>query len=55
MQIYIFVDAVVSPGGFSYGCDLRCGAVKKFAPIMEKLFIQLLIDCQAINKILISM
>ena len=31
------VDAVVLPGGFSYGDYLRCGAIAKFAPIMEKL------------------
>jgi phosphoribosylformylglycinamidine synthase I len=32
------VDAVVLPGGFSYGDYLRCGAIAKFAPVMEKLF-----------------
>lgn len=31
------VDAVVLPGGFSYGDYLRCGAISSFAPIMEKL------------------
>ncbi len=31
------VDAVVLPGGFSYGDYLRCGAIAKFAPVMEKL------------------
>ena len=31
------VDAVVLPGGFSYGDYLRCGAITKFAPVMEKL------------------
>ena len=31
------VDAVVIPGGFSYGDYLRCGAIAKFAPVMEKL------------------
>lgn len=29
------VDAVVLPGGFSYGDYLRCGAVARFAPVME--------------------
>ena len=29
------VDAVVIPGGFSYGDYLRCGAIARFAPIME--------------------
>jgi phosphoribosylformylglycinamidine synthase len=31
------VDAIVLPGGFSYGDYLRCGAIAKFAPVMEKL------------------
>lgn len=31
------VDAVVVPGGFSYGDYLRCGAIAKFSPIMESL------------------
>ncbi|WP_084104585.1 phosphoribosylformylglycinamidine synthase subunit PurQ [Demequina sp. NBRC 110056] len=30
------VDAVVLPGGFSYGDYLRAGAISRFAPIMEK-------------------
>ena len=30
------VDAVVVPGGFSYGDYLRCGAIARFAPIMER-------------------
>jgi phosphoribosylformylglycinamidine synthase len=29
------VDAVVLPGGFSYGDYLRCGAIAKFSPVME--------------------
>jgi phosphoribosylformylglycinamidine synthase len=28
-------DAVVLPGGFSYGDYLRCGAVARFSPVME--------------------
>ena len=28
------VDAVVVPGGFSYGDYLRCGAIARFSPIM---------------------
>src|SRR5438270_4509192 len=28
------VDAVILPGGFSYGDYLRCGAIAKFSPIM---------------------
>lgn len=31
------VDAVVLPGGFSYGDYVRCGAIARFAPIMEVL------------------
>ncbi|MFK3982753.1 phosphoribosylformylglycinamidine synthase subunit PurQ [Micromonospora sp. NPDC050397] len=31
------VDAVVLPGGFSYGDYLRCGAIARFAPVMESL------------------
>ena len=31
------VDAVVLPGGFSYGDYLRAGAIARFAPIMDKL------------------
>ena len=30
------VDAVVLPGGFSYGDYLRCGAISRFAPVMGK-------------------
>jgi phosphoribosylformylglycinamidine synthase len=29
------VDAVVLPGGFSYGDYLRCGALARFSPVME--------------------
>src|SRR5690625_5588497 len=28
------VDAVILPGGFSYGDYLRCGAIASFAPVM---------------------
>ncbi len=31
------VDAVVLPGGFSYGDYLRAGAIARFAPVMETL------------------
>ena len=27
------IDAVVLPGGFSYGDYLRCGAIARFAPV----------------------
>lgn len=30
------VDAVVLPGGFSYGDYLRCGAIAHFAPVLEE-------------------
>lgn len=30
------VDAVILPGGFSYGDYLRCGAISRFAPIMSE-------------------
>lgn len=31
------VDAVVLPGGFSYGDYLRCGAISRFAPVMTSI------------------
>ena len=31
------VDAVIVPGGFSYGDYLRCGAIARFAPVMDVL------------------
>jgi phosphoribosylformylglycinamidine synthase len=31
------VDAVVLPGGFSYGDYLRAGAIARFAPLMDRL------------------
>jgi phosphoribosylformylglycinamidine synthase subunit PurQ / glutaminase len=31
------VDAVILPGGFSYGDYLRCGAIARFAPVMESI------------------
>jgi phosphoribosylformylglycinamidine synthase I len=30
------VEAVLLPGGFSYGDYLRCGAIARFAPILEE-------------------
>ena len=30
-------EAIVLPGGFSYGDYLRCGAIARFAPVMEPL------------------
>jgi phosphoribosylformylglycinamidine synthase subunit PurQ / glutaminase len=31
------VDAVILPGGFSYGDYLRCGAIASFAPLMDEI------------------
>jgi phosphoribosylformylglycinamidine synthase len=31
------VDAVILPGGFSYGDYLRCGAISRFAPVMNSI------------------
>ena len=30
-------DAIVLPGGFSYGDYLRCGAIARFAPALQSL------------------
>lgn len=30
------VDAIIVPGGFSYGDYLRCGAIARFSPIMNE-------------------
>ena len=29
------LDAIIVPGGFSYGDYLRCGAIAQFSPVME--------------------
>src|SRR5438132_2161935 len=29
------IDAVIVPGGFSYGDYLRCGAIARFSPVMQ--------------------
>ncbi|WP_406297782.1 phosphoribosylformylglycinamidine synthase subunit PurQ [Embleya sp. NBC_00888] len=34
------VDAIVLPGGFSYGDYLRCGAISRFSPVMESVIEQ---------------
>jgi phosphoribosylformylglycinamidine synthase len=34
------VDAVILPGGFSYGDYLRCGAISRFAPVMTEVIAQ---------------
>src|ERR1700744_4192462 len=31
------VDVVILPGGFSYGDYLRCGAIARFAKVMESI------------------
>ncbi|HSR87163.1 MAG TPA: phosphoribosylformylglycinamidine synthase subunit PurQ [Streptosporangiaceae bacterium] len=33
------VDAVILPGGFSYGDYLRCGAIARFAPVMAEIVV----------------
>jgi phosphoribosylformylglycinamidine synthase len=33
------VDAVILPGGFSYGDYLRCGAIARFAPVMAEIIL----------------
>jgi len=30
-----YADAVIVPGGFSYGDYLRCGAIARFSPVMQ--------------------
>ncbi len=34
------VEAVILPGGFSYGDYLRCGAISRFAPVMSMIIKQ---------------
>jgi len=34
------VNAVILPGGFSYGDYLRCGAISRFAPVMTEIIAQ---------------
>ena len=43
------VDAVVLPGGFSYGDYLRCGAISRFAPVMQ-LVIEAATENQAVKE-----
>jgi phosphoribosylformylglycinamidine synthase I len=33
------VDAVILPGGFSYGDYLRCGAIARFSPLMQAVIV----------------
>jgi len=33
------VDAVILPGGFSYGDYLRCGAISRFSPVMSDVLV----------------
>ncbi len=35
-QIPSDIDAIILPGGFSYGDYLRCGAIARFSPIMKE-------------------
>jgi phosphoribosylformylglycinamidine synthase len=41
------VDAVVLPGGFSYGDYLRCGAIARFSPIMAGICNGFQVLCEA--------
>ncbi len=34
LQLPAHLDAVILPGGFSYGDYLRCGAIARFSPVM---------------------
>ena len=34
------VDAVVIPGGFAHGDYLRCGAIARFSPVMESVYVK---------------
>jgi phosphoribosylformylglycinamidine synthase I len=36
-QDLLGVDAVILPGGFSYGDYLRCGAIARFTPLMNEI------------------
>lgn len=36
LQDLTTADCIIIPGGFSYGDYLRCGAIARFSPIMEK-------------------
>ena len=40
------VDAVVVPGGFSYGDYLRCGAIANFAPVMKSVIEPRAAECR---------
>ena len=40
------VDAVIVPGGFSYGDYLRCGAIAKFAPVMGEVIAAAAAGCR---------
>jgi phosphoribosylformylglycinamidine synthase I len=42
-------DAIVLPGGFSYGDYLRCGAIARFSPIMRAV-----VDAAAAGKLVIG-
>ena len=35
LELPSHLDAVILPGGFSYGDYLRCGAIAKFSPVMS--------------------
>ncbi|HRN80001.1 MAG TPA: phosphoribosylformylglycinamidine synthase subunit PurQ [Ferruginibacter sp.] len=35
LSMFSYSDAIVLPGGFSYGDYLRCGAIARFSPMMQ--------------------
>jgi phosphoribosylformylglycinamidine synthase len=43
------VDAVILPGGFSYGDYLRCGAISRFAPV-ECLYLEFVMVSKSYAK-----
>ena len=48
------VDAVILPGGFSYGDYLRCGAISRFAPVMQLVIEAEVKECQFLVSVMAS-
>ena len=49
------VDAVVVPGGFSYGDYLRVGAIARYSPVMESVITATLAQLQAAHGALAAL
>ena len=49
------VEAVVVPGGFSYGDYLRVGAIARFSPVMESVITATLAQLQAAHGALAAL